>query len=156
MRRLPKSATAFSVARAEEVPAPPEIVYALLAEPAQRPEWMTELKRIEAQDTGRPVEVGDRFEGVSSILFHDFIGLSEVTVAEPPTRLDEDVVIGARFTSSWELTETADGGTRVHHVLAVQFPGGPFSWIERFVLRRRLERMQRQSLMNLARRWAAR
>ena len=135
----------------EVVPAPPGAVYALLAEPARRPQWMTELKRVEAPDAPRPVEVGDRFEGVSSILFHDFIGVSEVTVAQPPNRLDEDVVIGARFTSTWELSETAEGRTRVHHGLEVQFPGGPFSWIERLVLRRRLERMQRQSLVNLAR-----
>lgn len=137
----------------KEVPAPPETVYALLAQPAQRPQWMTELKTVEVQGAPRPVEVGDRFEGVSSILFHDFIGVSEVKAAQPPTLLGEDVVIGARFTSTWELTETAVGRTRVHHVLEVQFPGGPFSWIERQILRRRLERMQRQSLVNLARRW---
>lgn len=140
----------------EVVPAPPETVYALLAEPAQRPHWMTELKRVEAQEARRPVEVGDRFEGVSSILFHDFIGVSEVKAAQPPTLLGEDVVIGARFTSTWELAEAGEGQTVVYHVLEVQFPGGPFSWIERLVLRRRLERMQRRSLANLARRWAGR
>lgn len=156
MPRQPKPATPFSVTHTEEVPAPPEVVYGLLAEPAQRPQWMTELKRIDGQDPQRAVQVGDRFEGVSSILFHDFIGVSEVKVAQPPGRLDEDVVIGARFTSTWELTDAAEGRTLVRHVLEVQFPGGPFSWIERLVLRRRLERMQRQSLGNLARRWTPR
>ncbi|MBW3615953.1 MAG: hypothetical protein KY439_11715, partial [Actinobacteria bacterium] len=109
-----------------------------------------ELKSVEGMESGRRVEVGDRFEGMSSILFHDFIGVSEIKVAEPPVRLGEEVVIGARFTSTWELSEVADGRTRLRHLVEVQFPGGPFSWLERLVLRRRLQRMQRQSLVNLS------
>ncbi len=134
----------------QELAASAEEVYSLLADPSRRPEWMTELKSVEGTGSRRRVEVGDRFEGVSSILFHDFIGVSEIKAAEPPVRLGEEVVIGARFTSVWELSEVGTSRTRLRHVLEVQFPGGPFSWLERLILRRRLQRMQRQSLVNLS------
>lgn len=112
---------------------------------------MTELVRVEAMPG--PVAAGDRFTGQSSILFHDFIGVSEVSRVEQDTTIVEEVVIGARFVSRWQLV--AEGaGTRVHHTIDVEFPAGPFSRLERWVLRRRLIRMQRQSLANLARQLA--
>jgi uncharacterized protein YndB with AHSA1/START domain len=143
----------ISLEHAADVPASPDDVWPLLADPTRRPSWMTELRRVEAEP-GLLV-VGDRFDGQSSILLHDFIGSSEVTEAEPGRSLAEQVVIGARFVSRWELTATADGGTRVHHAIDVQFPDGPFSPLERWVLRRRLVRMQRASLRNLAARLAS-
>lgn len=140
----------LSVDHAADVAAPPEAVWAVLADPSTRPSWMTELAEVDAAPG--PVGVGDRFNGRSSILFHDFIGASEVTVAEPGRRLAEEVVIGARFVSRWEV-EATSAGARVHHTIDVEFPSGPFSALERWILRRRLLRMQRQSLANLARRF---
>ena len=140
----------LSVDHATDVAASPEDVWAVLADPTTRPSWMTELVEVDAAPG--PVEVGDRFNGRSSILFHDFIGASEVTEAEAGRRLAEEVVIGARFTSRWEVSATA-GGTSVHHTIDVEFPAGPFSPLERWILKRRLLRMQRQSLANLARRF---
>ena len=122
----------------------------MLADASNRPSWMTELVEVEAAPG--PVAVGDRFAGRSSILFHDFLGQSEVTESEPGVSLVEDVVIGARFVSRWEVSAHASGA-RVHHTIDVTFPAGPFSPIERWVLRRRLLRMQKQSLANLARRF---
>ena len=138
----------LSVRHVADVPASPEDVWAMIADPTHRPSWMTELQQVDARPG--PVSVGDRFNGESSILLHDFIGASEVTEAEPARALAEEVVIGARFVSRWELTATADGTTSVHHAIDVQFPAGPFSPLERWVLRRRLLRMQRASLRNLA------
>ena len=140
----------LSVEHATEVAAPPEEVWALLADPSTRPSWMTELVEVDAAPG--QVGVGDRFNGRSSILFHDFIGASEVTESEPGVRLAEEVVIGARFVSRWEVRPTTSGA-KVHHTIDVEFPAGPFSPLERWVLRRRLLRMQRQSLDNLARRF---
>ena len=140
----------LSVDHATEVAAPPEAVWAVLADPSTRPSWMTELVEVDAAPG--PVEVGDRFNGRSSILFHDFIGASEVTGAEPGRHLAEEVVIGARFVSRWDVAPTATGA-RIHHVIDVEFPAGPFSPLERWILKRRLLRMQRQSLANLARRF---
>ena len=139
-----------SVVHVADVPAPPDEVWASIADPTLRVAWMTELQRVDAPPG--PVEVGDRFNGQSSILLHDFIGASHVTEAEPERVLEEDVVIGARFVSRWEITRTSTGSS-VHHTIDVQFPGGPFSPIERFVLRRRLLQMQKASLRNLAKRF---
>ena len=139
----------ISVARVADVAAPPAAVWDLLADPTHRPSWMTELKQVDANPG--PLVVGDRFCGESSILLHDFVGASEVKAAEPGRLLAEEVVIGARFVSRWEIVD-AGGGSSVHHTIDVDFPAGPFSWLERWVLRRRLLRMQRDSLQNLARR----
>ena len=145
------SSPPLSVDHATEVAASPDAVWGMLADPTTRPSWMTELVDVDAAPG--PVAVGDRFNGRSSILFHDFIGTSEVIESEPGRSLAEEVVIGARFTSRWEVSSTADGST-VHHTIDVEFPSGPFSPLERWVLRRRLLRMQRQSLANLARRFS--
>lgn len=137
-----------SVDRSGIVTASPEAVWSLIAEPSARPSWMTELVHVDA--VPGPVTVGDRFNGRSSILLHHFIGASEVIEAEPGRALAEQVVIGARFVSRWELSSDGSGGTAVRHTIDVEFPNGPFSRIERWVLRRRLLRMQRQSLRNLS------
>ena len=143
----------LSVDHVQEVAAATEAVWSVVADPSQRPAWMTELRRVDA-DPGE-VEVGDRFVGESSILLHDFIGASEVTAVEAPKVLAEEVVIGARFVSRWELVPSADGSsTTVRHSIDVEFPAGPFSRLERWVLRRRLLRMQRASLRNLAARFS--
>ena len=141
----------LSVDHATDVTASPDEVWAMLADPSTRPSWMTELVEVDAAPG--QVAVGDRFNGRSSILFHDFIGASEVTEAEPARHLAEEVVIGARFVSRWEVSPTSSG-TRVRHTIDVEFPAGPFSPLERWVLRRRLLRMQRQSLANLAKRFS--
>jgi hypothetical protein len=109
---------------------------------------MTELRKVES--VPGPVAVGDRFTGESSILFHDFIGESEVTEAVPGRVLAESVVIGARFVSRWTVTPGSGGGSNVRHTIEVEFPSGPFSPIERWVLRRRLLRMQRSTMAKLA------
>jgi uncharacterized protein YndB with AHSA1/START domain len=141
----------ISVAHVADVPASPGEVWACIADPTARPAWMTELHRVDAAPG--PLAVGDRFNGESSILLHDFIGTSEVTESEPGRSIAEEVVIGARFVSRWEVTATG-AGSSVHHTIEVQFPAGPFSPLERWVLRRRLLRMQRVSLRNLAKRFA--
>ena len=121
--------------------------YALVADVARRPEWLRELKRVDGP--GRPVVEGDRFQGESSLLLHDFIGTSEVTKAEPGRALVEEVVLGARFVSEWTF-EPAGHGATVTHRVDIDFPGGPFGRLERWVLRRRLAAMQRSSLRALA------
>ena len=139
----------INIEAVDEIGASPGAVWSHIADPTQRPAWMTELTRVDAAPG--EVTIGDRFQGESSILFHDFIGASEVTEVEPDHHLEEEVVIGARFVSRWEL-EAVDGGARtaVRHTIDVEFPAGPFSPLERWVLRRRLLRMQRASLRKLA------
>lgn len=138
------------IERSVAVDAAPDEVYDLLADIGRRPEWLAELRRVEPPSA--PVAVGTRFEGQSSLLFHDFVGTSEVQRAERGRSLAEQVYLGARFVSEWELDATG-GGTRVRHTVAIDFPDGPLGRLERWVLRRRMARMQEQSLAALASFW---
>ena len=140
-----------SVNHVREVPASPPEVWAEIADPSQRPAWMTELRMVDAAPG--EVRVGDRFAGASTILGHEFLGESHVTSVDPERFLAEEVVIGARFVSRWELSPSSDGRTTVRHTIDVQFPVGPFGAVERWVLRRRLLRMQHASLEKLAARF---
>jgi hypothetical protein len=42
------------------------------------------------------------------------------------------------------------GGTEITHVVDIDFPSGPFGWLERWALRRRLTSMQASSLQALS------
>ena len=121
-------------------------VYALIAEPRRRPEWLSELRAVDAPPG--PARAGDTFTGMPHAFLHEVIGRSEVEVAEPPDRLVEMIVIGVRIRSSWSLEETASG-TRVIGTMDVEVPSGPLAPIERVVLRWWLGRMQKRSLGRL-------
>ncbi|HVF75676.1 MAG TPA: SRPBCC family protein [Acidimicrobiales bacterium] len=129
------------------VAASPEEVYAVIADIARRPEWLTELRKVEPPPG--PVEVGTRFSAQPSMLLHHLVGHSEVVRAEPGHALAEEIHVGARFLSEWELVPAADGGTVVRHCMTVDFPGGPLSRLERWVMRRRVAAMQKKSLAAL-------
>jgi len=120
----------------------------VLADLSSRPNWLAELRQVDAPPG--PAAVGTRFTGESSLLFHDFAGVSEVVVAEPGRALEEHVVLGARMVSRWTLDRDGATRTRVTHVIDIDFPTGPLGRIERWVLRRRLGQLQRRSLRALA------
>ena len=129
------------------VGADPGAVYAVLADVAARPTWLPELLRVDAPPG--PGALGTRFTGETALLGHRFIGASEVVGAEAGRMLAEEVYLGARMRSTWTL-EPAPEGTRVVHRIEIDFPAGPFGRVERWVLRRRLKRLQRRSLAALA------
>ena len=127
--------------------ASPSEVYELVANAARRAEWLPELDAVSAPD--RALVRGDRFDGFSSLLLHRFVGSSEVVDAVPAEALEERVIIGARLTTRWELTGDGNGRTTVTHLLDVDFPEGPLGRLERWVLGRRLARLQRNGLRRL-------
>ena len=127
--------------------ASPEALFTFVTDADRRPEWLTELRAVDAR---HPIEEGTRFTGRSSLFLHDFVGESEVVRLDHPHVIAEEVVIGARFTSTWHFEEAA-GGTRVRHEIAIEFPGGPLGGVARRLLRWRLRRMQHKSLAALAR-----
>ena len=138
-----------------DIDAPADQVYALIADARRRPIWLPELQATDATPA-RPLEKGDRFVGYASLLGHRFVGASEVVDAQPANRLEEHVVIGARFRTAWDITPNADGhGCRVTHDIDVEFPQGRLGHIERWLLSRYLERLQRKGLRRLAERSAA-
>jgi uncharacterized membrane protein len=124
----------------------PDEVYKLIADLPRRPEWLAEIQRVDAEGVAEP---GVRFTGESSLLLHDFVGESVVVGAEPGRRLTEHIVLGARLVSTWTL-EPAGDGTRVRHEIDIDFPHGPLGRLERWLLCRRMMRMQRKSLRSLA------
>ena len=128
------------------IDAPAPAVYDLIANARRRAAWLPELDATRAPD--RQLEQGDRFEGYSSLLAHRFVGSSHVTEAEPNVVLEEQVTIGAKFTTRWE-THDRGGRTEVVHTLTVEFPGGPLGRIERWVLSRRLARLLQQGSQRL-------
>lgn len=82
------------------------------------------------------------------MLLHRFVGASEVVEATAGQTIEERIVIGARMRTRWTVERTADG-CEVTHELDVDFPGGPLGRLERWVLERRLSRMQRAGLARL-------
>lgn len=130
------------------IDAPAHAVWEHLAVAPRRAEWLPELDATDAP--ARPLEAGDRFDGYSSLLAHRFVGSSEVVRADAPALLEERVVIGARFVTRWELVGVDGGATTVRHTVEVEFPGGPFGPLERWVLGRRMRRLQRAGLRRLA------
>ena len=128
----------------------PDVVYAVVADGNARPAWLPELERTEGAPQ-RPLDEGDRFTGYSSLLAHRFAGSSEVTGAQPASRLAERVIIGACLTTEWRF-ESIDGGraTKVSQSMDVEYPQGPLGRVARWVLGRRIERLQHESLRRLA------
>jgi len=141
----------LKLARTARLEVPADAAYAMVADGQRRPGWLRELAWTDAPD--RPLQQGDRFRGGTSLLRHDFLGESAVVRAEPGVALVEEVMVGARFTSTWEFAPDGQG-TTVSHVLELDFPSGPLGGLARWILRRRLVAMQRSSLTALAARSA--
>lgn len=133
--------------RTAVIPGAAANVRELIVNPRRRAEWLPELDITGAPD--RPLVAGDAFEGYASLLGHRFAGRSDVIAADDRS-IEERVVIGARITTRWDLIAAGDGSTEVTHTLDVEFPRGPFGWLERWVLTRRLATMQRDEMRRLA------
>ncbi len=137
----------LKVTRSARLDASTDAAYSFLADGRRRPDWLRELAWTDAP--ARELKQGDRFRGRTSLLLHSFLGESTVVRADPGHALVEEVVIGARFTSTWEVRP--DGaGTSLSHAIEVDFPSGPLGLIARWILRRRLAVMQRHSLSALS------
>lgn len=148
-RRKRWTSKRLNLRREAHVNAAADRVFAAIADVRARPSWMPELHSVEAPD--RPVRTGDRFRGESRLLLHQFLGESVVLNAESPTHLEEEVVIGARFRTSWSIEAEGDGVT-ITYDIRLDYPGGPLGRVERWALRRRLMAMQRRSLERIVER----
>lgn len=95
------------------IDAPADAVYVLIADPARRVDWLPELAVTSGGD--RILETGDRCDGESELFFHRFMGSSEVVDAASGRFLEEELVVGARLRSRWELSPDGPGRTTVTH-----------------------------------------
>lgn len=134
-----------------DIAAPAADVYACIADPRRRPAWLPELQAT-SDVPDRPLEQGDRFVGYAATVGHRVVGHSEVVAADhAAAHLEERVVIGARFRTSWTVTPNDSGqGCRVTQEIEFDFPQGTAGRLERWVLERYAARMQRVGLRRLA------
>ena len=131
-----------------ELEVPPTAAYAVIADLRRRPDWMVEIGDVDVA-AGQTATPGLRFDASATLLGHTFLGRSEIQIADPGVAIEEQVVIGARFTSRWTFEANASGHTVLTHHISVDYPGGVLGRIERVLLSLRLRRMQRQSLRQL-------
>jgi hypothetical protein len=136
------------------IAAPAADVYARIADPRRRSEWLPELDGT-SDVPERPLQEGDAFIGYPVLLGHRLVGRSSVVAADHDAcRLEERVVVGASFRTAWTVAEV-DGGCVVTQEIAFDFPRGAVGRVERWVLDRYAARMQRAGLERLARTAAA-
>jgi hypothetical protein len=135
------------IASEATIAAPPDIVYAAVADLRARPRWLTEMADVDAPE-GSAVP-GTRFTATSSLLLHQFHGVSDVTDADGSRRLSEDVHLGARFRSTWWIDAT-EGGASLRHHIELELPRGPLRVVIGPLLAWRLRRMSRRSLRLLS------
>ena len=95
------------------------------------------------------LDVGDSVEGLASMLGFRVEG--RATTTDVGTHhYEEDVVVGVRMRMRFEVTPSGSGVV-VKHRLEAPLPAGFAGRALSFFLRRRLRRMQRDSLANLCR-----
>ena len=136
-------ARGFEIERAIEARCNPGRLADLLVTPATWPAWQREIVSVDRD--GR-VRAGDVVRGRASMLGFSVFGHSEIT-REPPV-FDEDVIVGVHMRVTYELKGNGAPTTVVHRVNA-ELPGGPLGWLLSLFLRRRLRRMQAQTLAAL-------
>lgn len=120
-----------------------ERVAELLSSPSTWPQWQGEIVSVERD--GR-VSRGDVVRGRARMLGFTVWGHSEIT-GDPPA-FAEDVVVGVRMRVTYELEDNG-GATTVIHRLRAELPGGPLGRLLSLFLRRRLRRMQAETLAAL-------
>ena len=106
------------------IDAPPERVFALLAQPERTPEWSPSVVSVRRTDSG-PIGVGSTTESVVKVLGTSQRAKGRCTVFDPPRRLAIQSLtnLGAKSLSDTELI--AEGtGTRLRARLDYTVPGG--------------------------------
>lgn len=135
----------FETTRKREVNASRESVLATIRDASTWPVWQPEIQTAEGPEVLGP---GDAVLGTADMLGFVVHGHSTV-VAVDDGSFDEDVIVGVRMRIRFEITER-NGVTTITHRLTSVMPRGPMGRVLSFFLRRRLVRMQRTALRQLA------
>jgi len=93
-----------------EIDAPPEHVFAVLADPSKLAQWQTSTVEVRREADG-PLRVGERFQEVHAAFGRQVESTVEVMEHEPPSTLALRVLDGPLpLDGRWTL-ERRDGGT---------------------------------------------
>jgi hypothetical protein len=121
-------------------------VMSQLRTPVNRERWQSEIVWMRGPDVLNP---GDSVEGLATMLGFLVEGRA-TTTGLGPRHYEEDVVVGVRMKIRFDITPSTDG-VLVKHTLEAPLPSGIAGRVLSAFLRRRLRRMQRDSLENLCR-----
>jgi hypothetical protein len=136
----------FDIRRSCLIRSPPEGVHRLLVDPQTWPRWQSEIVSIEPSG---PLEDGDVARGEADMLGFKVHGHT-TAIAVGRELFEEDVFVGVRLKIRYEV-RAAPEGSIVTHRLVAKLPGGFSGRVLSLFLRRRLRRLQKTSLDNLAR-----
>jgi uncharacterized protein YndB with AHSA1/START domain len=107
------------------IAAPPERVFAYLAQPERTPEWSPNVVSIRRTSAG-PIGVGATTETLVKALGTTQKALGRCTAFEPPRRLviESETASGARTVNETLLLAEGVGATRLRAILDYTLPGG--------------------------------
>lgn len=128
----------------------PESVIATVLDPSTWPSWQPEIVSTEGP---APLASGDIVHGRARMLGFGVEGRS-IAVEAGPVSFEEDVVVGVRMRVRYEARRAPEGTVLVHR-LEADLPTGPAGRALALLLRRRLKKLQRSALSELARRTEA-
>ena len=106
------------------IAAPPERVFAYLAQPARTPEWSPNVQSVRLTSEG-PIGVGSTTESVVKALGTTQRAVGRCTVFDPPRRLviESQTNLGAKTVNETQLVPDGEG-TRLRAKLDYTLPGG--------------------------------
>jgi uncharacterized protein YndB with AHSA1/START domain len=103
-----------------DIAAPPEAVWAVIADYSRGPEWQDNMKRV-TWTSPEPHGVGSTFEQSARFMGRDFTASYEITEHDPPHVAAIQSTKSPFPTSVRRVIEAHDGGTRVTETAS----GGP-------------------------------
>ena len=132
------------------VDAPPERVFAVLAQPERTPEWWPSVIAVRRTSPGQ-IGLGSTTESTMTALGRRQRAVGRCTVFDPPRRLTVETrtELGARSISDSELA--AEGaGTRLRATLIYRLPGGIFGrFFDDVVVQRQTRQEFEEALLRL-------
>lgn len=137
LRRLPGWRELPPLRVSTVVEAPPERVWALLADVERQPAWMTDLRSVRLETPG-PVGLGTRAVGTVRIAGLGATDPVEVTAFEPPRRFAVEHQGRFRGQGTFTVEGLGDGASRIVWEEILRAPLLPRAWwlIARPILRR--------------------
>lgn len=127
LRRLPGWRVLPPLRVSTVVEAPPERVWALLADVEQQPAWMTDLRSVRLGTPG-PIGLGTRAVGTVRIAGLQVTDPVEVTAFEPPRRFAVEHLGSFRGRGTFTVEALGDGASRVVWEEILHAPLLPRAW----------------------------